>query len=130
MRKKYILLIGVLLSLFSQSVGAQSFTVSGTVRSGSDSQALAGVTVFIRGTGRASQTGADGRFEIAVSKKEVIGFSHVGYQTRTITVTAASSGWDILLQPEQGLLNEVVVTALGISKQKKSLGYALQELKS
>lgn len=130
MSKKYILLIMLPMLLIAQFVVAQSFKVSGIIRSKSDNQVLEGVSIYNKGNTRSVQSGADGKFEINTSKNGVLYFSHVGYQTKVITVTNESLVLDIILEPDQGVLNEVVVTALGISKQKKSLGYSIQELKS
>jgi len=130
MRKKLMSELSQLLSklfillLFSVSFSttAYSQTVSGTV-SNVNNQPVSGVTVQIKNTTRATVTNDAGRFQIDVSGNEVLVFSSVGFTTKempvngrgTINVSLESGGED---------LNEVVVTALGIKKESKRLGYS------
>ncbi len=86
---------------------------------------LPGVSVLIKGTQRGTSTNADGNYSLDVpdSGSPVLVFSFVGYQSREISVGSQSS-IQISLTPENKALSEVVVTALGIKKSAKSLGYA------
>jgi TonB-linked SusC/RagA family outer membrane protein len=120
---------GLMLILFSLSSQAQSIKVDGIVRSKTDSLPLQGVTVTVKGGHRATQTNTEGRFVITAASGEVIQFSFIGYTSVDVPVTGEGP-LTIALEQAKGALNEVVVTALGIARQKKSLGYAVQELKS
>ena len=117
----YLRQIGVLLlALMSTAVGAQ--TVSGTVTD-ENNQPLPGATVIVAGTSRGTSTDFDGNYKINAANGETLSFSYVGYATQNIEVNAATV--NVSMQPS-GLLDEVVVTALGITRDKKSLGYAVQ----
>ncbi|MDO6433194.1 SusC/RagA family TonB-linked outer membrane protein [Flavitalea sp. BT771] len=114
---------------FSSPVQGQSNKVNGVVISKADSLPLQGVTVAVKGTKRATVTNIEGKFEITASPGEVIQFSFIGYTPLELPA-GAEGPLQVSLEQAKGALNEVVVTALGISRQKKSLGYAVQELKS
>lgn len=85
---------------------------------------LPGVSVLIKGTTRGTTTNADGNFQLDVpGTASVLVFSYVGYQSKEVTV-GNKTNLTIALMPESKVLEEVVVTALGIKKQAKSIGYA------
>ncbi|GAB3251822.1 SusC/RagA family TonB-linked outer membrane protein [Larkinella harenae] len=86
---------------------------------------LPGVTVLIKGSQKGTTTNASGDFQLDIPDggSTVLVFSYVGYVMQEITVGNQST-LKISLEPESKALNEVVVTALGIKKQTKSLGYA------
>lgn len=131
MRKKPGLWFALLLMLLAgTSAQAQTFKITGVVTAKADGQLLQGVTVSVKGSRTATQTDAFGKFGITVSSGSVIQLSFIGYQTKEVTVNSAGEPLQVTLEPAQGTLNEVVVTALGIAKQKRSLGYAVQELKA
>jgi TonB-linked SusC/RagA family outer membrane protein len=89
---------------------------------------LAGVTVAEKGKSNAVATGADGSFHLQVSGKDVtLVFSSVGYKTLQ-TGLAGRTFLNIDLEPAVQELSNVVVTALGIKREKKSLGYSVGEL--
>jgi TonB-linked SusC/RagA family outer membrane protein len=121
-----LLLAGLMLIIFSFSSQAQSNKVSGVVTGKPDGLPLDGVTVSVKGTARATQTKGGGKFGISAGNGEVLQFSFVGYSPVELPV---SENMQVSLEQAKGSLNEVVVTALGIVRQKKSLGYAVQELK-
>ena len=110
--------------LFSQLLLAQERTVTGVVRS-DDGSTLPGVTITIKGTTSGTSSDVDGKYSLNVSGSEdVLVFSFIGMDTKEVTV-GAQSKIDVALG--MGVeLEEVVVTALGISREKKSLGYATQ----
>ncbi|MGA0557658.1 SusC/RagA family TonB-linked outer membrane protein [Larkinella sp. VNQ87] len=99
-------------------------TVSGSVTD-EKGAGLPGVTVLIKGSQRGTSTNASGNFQLDVpdAPGTVLVFSYVGYVSQEVTVGSQTS-LRITLAPESKALNEVVVTALGIKKQAKSLGYA------
>lgn len=87
-------------------------------------QALPGVSVLIKGTQRGTTTNAEGGFQLEVpSSSSILVFSYVGYESKEITV-GNQTNINLSLAPESKSLGEVVVTALGIKKQAKSIGYA------
>ncbi|MEP6711773.1 MAG: SusC/RagA family TonB-linked outer membrane protein [Ferruginibacter sp.] len=89
---------------------------------------LAGVTVSVKGKNNGTSTDANGSFSIEASKGEVLIFTYVGYEMQEVTVRN-SNNFSIQLAEKNGQLNEVVVTALGIRRERKSLGYSVTEVK-
>ncbi len=113
----------LLIALFTSNVMAQQ-TVSGTVTTADGP--LPGATIVVKGTNTGTTTDFDGNFSIEASAGDVLVASFVGYATQESSVDS-SSQIDFVLQEDQ-LLDEVVITALGISREKKSLGYAVTEV--
>jgi TonB-linked SusC/RagA family outer membrane protein len=104
-------------------------TVKGNVKAASG-ESLIGVSIRIKGTANGgAMTDIDGNFIVKVKKGDVLDISYVGYKTKTVTVTSGKD-LDIVLQEDNKLLNEVVVTALGIKKEAKALSYNVQQLNS
>lgn len=131
MLKNYKSFIAILLLLFTiQTVRAQSVNIGGVVTARSDGQPLPGVSVRVRGASSGTQTDAQGKFALNANVNDVLQISYIGFNTQEITITTASTNLKIQLIEAPNSLNEVVVTALNISKDKKSLGYAVQGLKS
>lgn len=131
MLKIYKILLAIVLPvIFAQTLYAQSITVSGVVTSKSDGLPLPGASILIKGTTTGTQTDIDGKFTIHPHINDVIRISFTGLATQEITVRQAETNLQIALLDGQNSLNEVVVTALNISKDKKSLGYTVQGLKS
>lgn len=103
-------------------------TVSGSVTD-DKGEGLPGVSIVVKGTTQGTTTDAQGAFKINVSNgSTVLVFSFVGYATQEITV-GTQSVITVRLQPGDQTLNEVVVTALGIKREKKALTYAAGEIK-
>jgi TonB-linked SusC/RagA family outer membrane protein len=102
-------------------------TVSGKVISTKDQSPIAGVSVMLKGSSTGTSTKADGAFSIEAKKGDVLVFSAVGILSKEVVVSG--SNMEVSLDEDGKSLNEVVVTALGIKKEKKRLGYALQEVK-
>ncbi len=89
---------------------------------------LPGASVVIKGSSTGVATDFDGNFEIELAQgNEVLVISYIGYLPKEFATAGKSSG-NIQLLPDSELLDEVVVTALGIEREKKSLGYASQQL--
>ena len=130
MNKQLQRLIGLLLLLAGlQSAYAQENRISGVVTSKSDAQRIPGVAVSIKGTSRGTQTDADGKFSIVANATDTLRFSFIGFSP-VEQVAGSSRTLNISLESTDSHLQEVVVTALGITKEKRSLGYAVQELKA
>ena len=123
--KKLLLLICV----FSvQTIYAQTTTVSGTVTDSSDKMSLPGVNVVEKGTTNGAITDFDGNYTIKVSDENaVLQFSFLGYMDIEVAVNGQDL-IDVALEESSENLDEVVITALGISREKKSLGYAVSEV--
>ncbi|MGY3055153.1 TonB-linked SusC/RagA family outer membrane protein [Pedobacter sp. UYEF25] len=116
------------LLLLSQFSYAQDIVISGTVKS-TNGETMPSVSVLIKGTKQTTNTNNSGLFSISIKGKATLVFSYVGYLSREIEVAENTKNLSVILTESSNALDEVVVTALGISKQKKSLGYAVQELK-
>jgi TonB-linked SusC/RagA family outer membrane protein len=103
-------------------------TVTGTVAD-KTGEPLAGVTVALQGTTVVTLTDGNGYYSIAVQNdNQQLRFSYIGY--KPVTVGAAQSVVNVVLEEEALLIDEVVITAMGIKKDRKALGYAVQELKA
>lgn len=126
--KRSILLLVYLVFLGVQVANAQNRTITGLVTSSEDGLALQGVSVSLKGTTQGTITDADGHYSIQVeSNDQVMVFSFIGMAPREI-VAGTSTVLDVVLDPGDIILDEVVVTALGLSREKKALGYSVQEV--
>lgn len=131
MFKIYKFVLGIVLSLLIiQPASAQSVKVSGVITERTSGQPLPGVSITIKGTTTGTQTSSDGRFSLNAKANDIIRVVSLGYATQEIKVSESTKTINLSLEENQNALNEVVVTALNITKEKKSLGYAVQELKS
>ncbi|AWO00200.1 SusC/RagA family TonB-linked outer membrane protein [Chitinophaga alhagiae] len=106
---------------------AQQKAVTGTVLS-DEGGPMPGVTVRVKSTTRNTQTDIRGHFSIQVGPGEALLFSFVGYETQE--VTPGDGPVNITMRTSTSALGEVVVTAMGIKKEKKGLGYSVQDIKS
>ena len=104
-----------------------AFVLTGFVRDASG-QPLPGVAVTIKGATTGTQTDINGKFTLSVNTGEVLVFSYIGYVKKEVTVTA-SAQLTIEMSEDSKQLSEVVVTALGIKKERKALGYSVSEVK-
>jgi TonB-linked SusC/RagA family outer membrane protein len=126
MRKLSFLLVMLLLT--AAQVLAQR-TITGKVTSADDGGGIPGVTVLVKGTSNGVLTDLDGKYSISVPKDATaLQFSFIGMTTQEVMLTA-SNLVDVVMQSEAQNIEGVVVTALGITREKKSLGYATQEVK-
>jgi TonB-linked SusC/RagA family outer membrane protein len=125
---KKLLLIWVMVMTVCSSLFAQTRQVTGKVTSSEDGAALPGVSVSLKGTARGTTTGADGSYKISVGDGAVLVFGFVGYKQQTISV-GSQTAINIVLASDASELNEVVVTALGLTRTKNSLPYAAQQIK-
>ncbi|MDR2232582.1 MAG: SusC/RagA family TonB-linked outer membrane protein, partial [Tannerella sp.] len=127
MRKITYLLLCLLIGI--GLVTAQTRRVTGVVISADDGEPVIGASVVVKGaTTTGTVTDVDGRFELNVpSNANTLVVSYIGMITQD---AAVSQTMRVVLQSDTQQLDEVVVTALGMSRDKKSLGYAAQEIKS
>lgn len=126
MKTKFNGILTLLLALVVQVSFAQEKTVSGTVTDSSGS--LPGVSVIIKGTTTGTETDFDGKYSIKAKAGDVLSFSYLGYTTIEKTV-GSSNTINVTMVEDANVLDEVVVTALGRSKSKEKLGYAISEVK-
>ena len=115
--------------MLSTSLWAQTKTISGKVTNASDGTSMSNVTVSIKGKAVSTQTNPDGSFTIKADPGDVLIFSTIGSKPLQQTV-GSSSTVNIALSNSEEALTEVVVTAMGIKKEKKALGYAVQDIKA
>ncbi|WP_215224039.1 SusC/RagA family TonB-linked outer membrane protein [Echinicola shivajiensis] len=119
-------LLGVIvLILCSHALLAQS-AIKGKVSS-SDGESLPGVNILVKDSGKGTVTNIDGEYEISAAANSVLVFSFIGYESQEVAVNNRSIINITLGQSEQDL-KEVVVTALGIERDKEALGYSVSEL--
>ncbi|MBT1704615.1 SusC/RagA family TonB-linked outer membrane protein [Chryseosolibacter indicus] len=103
-------------------------TISGRVVSSEDSSPVPGVSVVVKGSAKGTLSDADGNYRISIpDDKAVLIFSFVGYITQEVMV-GNQSVVNISLQNDAKELSEVVVTALGLEREKRDLGYSVQEI--
>ncbi|MDX1617587.1 MAG: SusC/RagA family TonB-linked outer membrane protein [Balneolaceae bacterium] len=103
-------------------------TVEGVVTTTDADDPLPGVNVTIKGTSRGTTTDADGVFAVDVrSEDAVLVFSFIGYATQEIAV-GTETYLEVTLEPGSLQLSDIVVTALGVERREKSLGYSVQEI--
>lgn len=104
-------------------------SVSGKVTSGSEGTPLPGVNILVKGTNTGTISDAEGNYRVDVpSPDAVLVYSFVGYITQEVPLSGRST-LDVVLAADATELSEVVVTALGIEREKRDLGYAVQEIK-
>lgn len=125
MKKKLQFLVICMLTL-SSLVKAQQKNISGTVLLNSDKSPLVGVSVSVVGQNLHTQTDANGKFSIVAAPGDKLRFTYIGFITQD--VTAGNGNLNIFLLEDSKALGEVVVTALGIKKERKALGYSVTEL--
>jgi TonB-linked SusC/RagA family outer membrane protein len=109
-----------------QSAWAQQQAISGKVVDNSQ-QALPGVNVIIKGTNKGTATGANGEYTITADRGNVLVFTYLGFASKEVTIGNQTT-LNVTLDPEDQQLSEVVVTALGIEREKKALGYTVAEV--
>jgi len=110
-------------------VTAQNQKVTGVVISKEDGQPVVGASILVKGTTVGSITDLDGKFvlpKVPSSAKSLV-VSFIGMKTAEVALKPTLS---IVLESDARVVSEIVVTAMGVSREKKSLGYAVQEVKS
>jgi TonB-linked SusC/RagA family outer membrane protein len=107
----------------------QAKNITGTVVD-SKGEAIIGASVLVKGTSsNGTITDSNGKFSLNVKTGNVLVISYVGYEAKEVTVKSDRS-LNIVLSENSQALSEVVVTAMGIKKEKKALGYSVQEIRS
>ncbi|CAM1341930.1 SusC/RagA family TonB-linked outer membrane protein [Tenacibaculum aestuarii] len=126
MKTKFNGILTLLLAFIVQISFAQDRTISGTVSD--ESGPLPGVTVLKKGTTQGTETDFDGKFSIQAKTGDVLVFSFVGMKT-TERIIGTSNTINVSMVSDN-VLDEVVVTALGIKREEKALGYSTQSVDS
>ncbi|WP_298780630.1 SusC/RagA family TonB-linked outer membrane protein [uncultured Polaribacter sp.] len=127
MKTKFNGILTLLLAFVVQISFAQNKTISGTVSDSSGS--LPGVSVVKKGTNIGTETDFDGKYSIKANNGDILVFRYLGYETAERTVGNANT-INVKLVEGGEVLDEIIVTALGIKREEKALGYATQQVSS
>ncbi|MFY0252769.1 SusC/RagA family TonB-linked outer membrane protein [Chitinophaga sp. 30R24] len=122
------LLLWLFIAISVVQVFAQNKTVSGKVTDAKDGSGIPGVSVGVKGTGKGTLTTSDGTYKLEVPAGSTLVFSFIGYASKEIQVGPEGT-INVSLGADNKDLSEVVVTALGIKREKRTLGYTTQEVK-
>ncbi|MCW0484199.1 SusC/RagA family TonB-linked outer membrane protein [Gaoshiqia sediminis] len=124
--------IALLLAIFAiglQAVLAQTKEITGTVTSADDGMSIPGVSVSVKGTTLGTITDLDGKYFLKVPQDaKTLVFSFVGMQTQEAAISGTTI--NVVMESDVVGINEVVVTAMGIRRDAKALGYAVQDVDS
>ncbi|MFN3851646.1 MAG: SusC/RagA family TonB-linked outer membrane protein [Spirosomataceae bacterium] len=122
MRKNLLLVFSCM--ILSLGAFAQAKKITGKVTSADDGSPLPGVSVQVKGTSKGSQTDGDGNYSIEAASNATLVFSFVGMVSQEVAVGNKTT-IDVKLGDDSKVLSEVVVTAQGIVREKRALGYAV-----
>ncbi|MDD3322920.1 MAG: SusC/RagA family TonB-linked outer membrane protein [Paludibacter sp.] len=126
--RKLTFLLACLFMVGLGLVNAQSKSISGKVISADDGQPIIGATVMVKGTTNGTITDTDGQFKLSLqSKDKNLIVSFVGMKSVQVE---AFDGMTIKLQSDELMIDEVVVTAMGLQRQKRDLGYSTANINS
>ena len=126
--KRFVFVLSLLCFVGFNLLQAQGVQVSGKVTGADDGAALPGVSVVVRGTTIGAVTDFEGNYSItAPDANATLMFSFVGMLTQEVPLNGQTTV-DVVMESTSTELDEVVVTALGVSREKKSLGYSIQEV--
>ncbi len=123
--KRFLLLLSVAVAI--GHVWAQTQTITGKVLSASDGEPVTGASIVVYGTSRGTISDVNGSFQIEAAVGEKLMISYVGM--RTVSVDAAAN-LTIRLEEDSEVLDDVVVTAMGLSRSEKSIGYAATKVEA
>ncbi len=126
--KKIALFLSILLFMGTLVANAQTRSITGTVTSTEDSQPIPGVSVSVKGTTLGTITNIDGVFDLKVPEDAAaLVISFVGMKTQTVELSSASD-YTISLEPDLVGIDEVVVTAIGIERSSREIGYSMSNI--
>ena len=123
-KRLFMFLAGLFLSI---GMAVAQTQVTGTVVSGEDGEPIVGASVKVSGTKMGTITDVDGKFALNVPEGTKLVVTYLGMLPKTVNASV-SGAMKIKLDPDNKVLDEVVVTAMGITREKKALGYASQVL--
>jgi TonB-linked SusC/RagA family outer membrane protein len=126
--RKFTIFLALMFFIGLQVAHAQR-TITGKVTSSDDGSGIPGATVLVKGTAVGAITDVDGKFSLTVPKdKNVLLVSYVGMKSQEVEL-GTDNVLNVTLQPSVQELEGVVVTALGVTREKKALGYSVQDVK-
>lgn len=125
MRQFVLLVLFTLSTVFSF---AQQRTVSGKITD-ANGEPVPGASIKVKGTQKGAMADANGSFSLSAQPGDILVISAVGIATREVPVTANTTTYNVSLARQNQEMSEVVVTALGVRREKKALGFAVQEVK-
>src|SRR6476660_2711066 len=134
MRRQLIFCVGVsivatcLTLFFVSTANAQTFQLNGKVTDSASKNPIVSATVLNKNSNKASITDANGGFNIQASKGDVLIISYVGYNEASLRIENENF-LETILGSSTAELSDVVITALGVKKETKRLGYSVQEVK-
>ena len=124
MKKSLVLFLAIFFCSFTE---VQGVTITGTVTD-KQGESMPGVSVVVKGSTTGSITDSNGKYSINIpNENTVLVFSFIGFTTQEINV-GNKTVIDVMMEENTQEIKEVVVTALGIKREKKALGYAMQEV--
>lgn len=126
-RLRHFHILTILFFLAIAAPGIAQSQLSGVVRDANTQEPLPGVNILVKGTGQGTVTEVDGKYLLEADPGDTIVVSYIGFLTVEQVVNGAGS-LDFVLRNDDRLLSEVTITALGISRATKSLGYAVAEI--
>lgn len=121
------LLLASIMLVWGSIAFAQEKTVSGKVTSSEDGSPLPGVSVLIKGSTKGVTTDGNGVYKISASTNATLNFSFIGFTTQSVQVGGRAIV-DVQLKADAAAFNEVVVTAQGIRKNIREIGYAYSKV--
>lgn len=127
MIKSIIKPLMVLAILVLGGLSAFAQQIKGTVYDTAKPEPMAGATVVVQSKNVATITDIDGKFTIQAKEGDVLLVQFMGYTDKTVTVGKAAT-YEIVMSPDSEQLSEVIVTALGLKREKRSLGYAATDV--
>ncbi|MDR2622708.1 MAG: carboxypeptidase-like regulatory domain-containing protein, partial [Dysgonamonadaceae bacterium] len=117
----------ILFYLFAVGIFAQSRQIRGTITDSGDNSALPGAVIYVvnaRSTGAITDLDGNYVLNIGDAKSIQLRVSYLGYETQTITVSGDQNVYNVSLKQEQNVLDEIVVTAAGITRARREQGYS------
>ncbi|GAA4319465.1 SusC/RagA family TonB-linked outer membrane protein [Mucilaginibacter gynuensis] len=127
LKLRYVAILAVITLVIPQLLYAQNVPIRGIIID-EQNQPLAAVTVQIKGTTFGTTTGNEGRFTLSATRGQVLVFKSVGLVTQEVII-GTETNISIQMKNDSKALSEVVVTAYGIKKEVRKLGYSVQEVK-
>ena len=106
---------------------AQNVEVKGKISDAATGKPIDGATILVKSSNAGTSSNAAGEFSVSAKKGEKLAISIVGFESQT--VSASANNMTVFLVADSKQLNEVVVTALGVKKEAKKIGYSIQEVK-
>ncbi|MEE9349120.1 MAG: SusC/RagA family TonB-linked outer membrane protein [Flavobacteriaceae bacterium] len=125
--KKKVFLFGLALSLFF-SVNSFAQSITGTVKSSEDDFVLPDVNIVVKGSANGTISDFDGNYKIKAKEGDILLFSYIGYEDLEVVV-GKETKYDVVLNSMSTNLGTIVITALGIKRERRELGYSISEVK-